>query len=84
METKTGYDKMQSGYNHNTMDYSPNAGEGHMFYSDGEYGSVGDSSGVADGLSSVETMDIKGTQVAQDQRVMSQRESAGGNFEIGC
>lgn len=89
METKGGYDKMKKGYDHSMSDYSPNAGEGHMFFdsSSSRAGTTGivDAAGVKDGLSAVDGIQVKDAEmVTVGQRPESRRESAGNGFEIGC
>jgi len=75
-------------YNHGSGMYekqhNPNAGEGKMHYtSSGSY-SGGLSAGVADGLSSAESMSVKNAEnVCQNQRPKSNQKSVGKGMKIG-
>lgn len=69
--------------------HNPNAGEGASHYdssaSRSSTSGISDSAGVADGLSEVAALDVKGDDgVLQNQRIEGSRESAGDGFEIGC
>ncbi len=85
METKGGYKKMQQGYNHNTADYTPEAGENVTNYSSSGSTKSGMSAGVSDGLASAESAsDIKNVEnVCHNQRPKARRTSAGKGMTIG-
>ncbi len=85
METKGGYKKMQSGYNHNMSDYSAEAGENITNYSSSGGGNSGMSAGVGDGLSMTESAsDVKNAEhVSQNERPKARRTSAGKGYKIG-
>lgn len=78
------YSRDKKGYDANMDGHNPNEGENQSHYSD-DRGAVGsmDSSGVGDGLSSIEATDVKNAEmVSQNQRPEGRRESAG-SFTIG-
>lgn len=84
METKHGYDKAKKSMSKNMSDYSPNAGENQVHFSEGMYAYGGLSAGVVDGLAHVSPMDVKNAETVSDnQRPDGRRESAGDSFVIG-
>ena len=64
--------------------HNPNAGEGKMHYSSGGAENTADSAGVQDGLSSLESIDVKNAEmVSQNQRPEGRTETVG-PYKLGC
>ena len=81
------YSKDKKMYNENMGGHNPNAGENQMHFSGNAEGgrdeSISDSAGVADGLGSLASIEVKNAEdVCQNQRPKGKRSSDGG-FTIG-
>jgi hypothetical protein len=71
----------------NEAQHDPNVGENQSTYdsSGSRTASIGDSAGVADGLSQVDSMEVKNMgEVSQNQRAMGSSEDIGNGMKLGC